>query len=118
MSQLSRYAFINAKIHARVSRMLDEQQLAALSKSRSIEQLLHQMQHTPYEQLYDIYHESGDIQMLEAEINRQAIRIHQEIAFSLDPVYSKLIDAFTRKLEIENIKGMIRLYFSNNIIKG
>lgn len=97
--------------------MLDEQQLAALSKSRSIEQLLHQMQHTPYEQLYDIYHESGDIQMLEAEINRQAIRIHQEIAFSLDPVYSKLIDAFTRKLEIENIKGMIRLYFSN-IIKG
>ena len=97
--------------------MLDEQQLAALSKSRSIEQLLHQMQHTPYEQLYTIYHETGDIQMLEAEINSQAIRIHQEIASSLDPVYSKLIDAFTRKLEIENIKGMIRLYFSN-IIKG
>lgn len=117
MSQLGRYAYINAKIHARVSRMLSEQKLSALSRSRSIEQLLHQLLHTPYEHLYDIYHETGDIQMLEAGINTRAISIHREIASDLDPTYSNLIDAFTRKLEIENLKGMIRLYFSN-IIKG
>ncbi len=97
--------------------MLSEQKLSELSRSRSIEQLLHQLLHTPYEHLYDIYHETGDIQMLEAGINRQAITIHREIASDLDPTYSNLIDAFTRKLEIENLKGMIRLYFSN-IIKG
>ncbi len=117
MSQLGRYAYINAKIRSRVSRMLTREQLESYSRSRTVEQLLHQMEHTPYENLYELYHESADVQLLESYLTRRFIELHTEIARNLDRKYSSLILAFTRKLESENIKSMIRLYFSN-AVKG
>ncbi|MDC7246698.1 MAG: V-type ATPase subunit [Sphaerochaetaceae bacterium] len=112
---ISRYAFINAKLQARIGKLLPQQVIDSLIRSKSVEQLLHHLEHTVYAPLDEIYQEFGDVQALEAFIFQRNITIHREVASALDPDYRKCIIAMNRKAEVENLKSMIRLYFSNTI---
>jgi V/A-type H+-transporting ATPase subunit C len=102
-------------LRARIGQLLTDSLIDSLVRSKSVEQLLHHLEHTVYAPLIDIYQEFGDVQALEAFIFKRNIMIHREVATSLDPSYENCILAMSRKLEVENIKSMIRLYFSNTI---
>jgi len=112
---ISRYAFINAKLRARIGKLLERPLIDSLIRSKSVEQLLHNLEHTVYAPLIEIYEEFGDVQALEAFIFQRNISIHKEVAATLDPPYQRCIIAMNRKAESENLKSMIRLYFSNTI---
>ncbi len=114
-SPISRYAFINAKLRARIGNLLSPAIIESLIRSKSVEQLLHHLEGTDYAPLLEIYQKFGDVQALEAYIFKRNIAIHREVASSLDPSYQQCILSMSRKSEVENIKSMIRLYFSNTI---
>ena len=110
---LGRYAFINAKLRARIGGMLDERQIESLLQSHSLEELFHQCKGTAYEGLGELYDQSADIQRLEAWLFARNVKLHREVALLMDGVHAQVVDAMTRKLEVENLKGVLRLWFSN-----
>lgn len=97
--------------------MITDEQLEVLLRSKSVEQLLHHLQHTPYEPLIEHYQSYGDIQHLEAFLFTRHVEMFKNVAKYFDATYASYIKAMSRKAEVENLKGMIRLYFSNQIKK-
>lgn len=112
---LDRYAFINAKLRSRIGSMLETAQIEQLMKSQTLEELLHALRSTPYEPLLEIYDESGDVQRLEAWLFARNVALHQEVAKFMKGIHEKAVLAMTRKLEVENLKSVIRLWFSNTV---
>lgn len=112
---LGRYAYVQAKLRTRIGAMLDDQQIEQLMRSQTLEELLHALQHTPYEPLLEIYDQSGDVQRLEAWLFARNVSLHQDVAELLTGVHADAVDALTRKLEVENLKSVLRLWFSNRV---
>jgi len=112
---LGRYAFIQAKLRTRIGSMLTQEHMDQLMRSQTLDELFHALRGTPYEPLLDIYDESGDVQRLEGWLFARNIELHQEVAKLLEGIHADAVLAMTRKLEVENLKGVIRLWFSNTI---
>lgn len=112
---LDRYAFINAKLRSRMGMMLDSMQMEQLMRSQTLEELLHALRGTPYEPLLELYDESGDVQRLEAWMFARNITLHKDIAKFMKGLHGEAVRAMTRKLEVENLKSVIRLWFSNTV---
>lgn len=112
---LSRYAFINAKLRSRIGNMLDERELEGLLQSQSLEEFLHQLKDTPYEPMIELYDQTADVQRLEAWLFARNVKLHQEVARLMHGIHEQVVQAMTRKLEVENLKGVLRLWFSNAV---
>lgn len=112
---LGRYAFIQAKLRTRIAAMLSQQQVDQLVRCQTLEELFHALRETSYAPLLDLYHESGDVQRLESWLFARNITLHQEVARLMKGVHANAVSAMTRKLEVENLKGVIRLWFSNSV---
>lgn len=115
LRDLNKYAFINAKLRSRIANMLDDKQIETLLNSTSLEELFHQLRGTSYQSLAELYDESGDIQRLEAWIFSRNVSIFKEVGRLMEETHVSLIAALGVKQEVENLKGVIRLWFSNKI---
>ncbi|MFA5570110.1 MAG: V-type ATPase subunit [Sphaerochaetaceae bacterium] len=115
LSDLKRYAFINAKLRSRIGGMLDEHQLESLLQSQSLEELFHHCQGSVYEQLGPLFNETGDIERLESWLFSRTVDLHKEVASLIEGSHALVVSALNRKLEVENLKGVLRLWFSNRI---
>lgn len=115
LASLDRYAFINAKLRSRMGSMLEPSQMEQLMRCQTLEELLHALRGTPYEPLLEIYDESGDVQRLEAWLFARNVTLHQEVTKFMKGLHAEAVLAMTRKLEVENLKGIIRLWFSNSV---
>jgi vacuolar-type H+-ATPase subunit C/Vma6 len=115
VGELNRYAFINAKLRSRIGGMLDDQRLENLLRCQSLDELFNQLKDTPYEPLLEIYDQSADIQRLEAWLFARNVRLHLDVAKLTDGIHSQTVLAMTRKLEVENLKSVVRLWFSNTV---
>ncbi|MGI6433572.1 MAG: V-type ATPase subunit [Sphaerochaetaceae bacterium] len=115
LTDVNRYAFINAKLRLRIANMLSDEQIQHLAASQNLEQMLHLLKGSAFEELATLFSESGDIQRLEAWLFARNVDIHRQVASLLDGVHSIVATQLSRKLEVENLKGMIRLWFSSRI---
>lgn len=115
MGVLSRYAFINAKLRSRIGGMLDDRQVESLLQCHSLEELFNQLKGTAYEPLGDLYDQSADIQRLESWLFARNVEFHRDVAELLQGIHAEVVEAMTRKLEVENLKGILRLWFSNTV---
>lgn len=97
--------------------MFTSDRIETLMRSKSVDQALHHLEHTPYEPLIELYHINGDVQILEAYLFKKHVAMFKNVAKLFDSTYTSYIEAMSRKAEVENLKGMIRLYFSNTIKK-
>jgi V/A-type H+-transporting ATPase subunit C len=95
--------------------MLDEAKIDALLRVASLEEFLQQLKDTPYAHLAETYDRTGDIQQVEAQLFEREVTLHREVASLLEGKHERLVLALTRKLEVENLKGVLRLWFSNSI---
>lgn len=110
---VDRYAFINAKLRARMGAMLDDEKVESLMHSQSLGELLDSLKDTPYATLAELYDRTADIQQLESYLFARNVAIHQQVTGYLEGIHAQVVIALTRKLEVENLKGAIRLWFSN-----
>ena len=116
-SPISRYSYISAKLRSKVGSMLTSDQIQTLLRSKSVDQVLHYLEHTAYRPLIELYKNYGDVQILEAYLFKKHVAMYKEVSKSFDSTYTSYIEAMSRKAEVENLKGLIRLYFSNTIKK-
>jgi len=114
---LSKYSFINAKLRARISKILPDEQFDHLVKAPSLDAALALLRGTPFAGLEEIYSATGDLKQAELELLKNEIELYRNIKHYLHQDSARLIDALLSLFEIDNLKNAIRVYFDGKIHK-
>ena len=114
---LSKYSFINAKLRARISKILPDEMFDQLAKSPFLDEALALLRETPFAGLEEIYSRTGDLKQAELELLKNEIELYRNIRPYLHHNSIELVDALLTRFEIDNLKNAIRIYFSRKIRK-
>jgi len=114
---LSRYSFINAKLRARISKILPDEMFDQLAKAPSLDEALAFLRETPFAGLEEIYSRTGDLKQAELELLKNEIELYRNIRQYLHHNSMELVDALLSRFEIDNLKNAIRIYFNRKIRK-
>jgi V/A-type H+-transporting ATPase subunit C len=116
-SPLSKYSFINAKLRARISKILPDETFNQLAKAPFLDEALALLRQTPFASLEEIYSGTGDLKQAELELLKNEIELYRNIKKYLHPNSIELVDALLYRFEIDNLKNAIRIYFDRKIRK-
>jgi V/A-type H+-transporting ATPase subunit C len=109
------YAFINAKLRGRISKLLDEQFFRGIARARTFVEAIGQLAGTEYEQAGQVYNQTGDVKLCELEL----VRIEREALGQLDRYIPDAIRPFTdavlRQYEVATLKHALRLWFERTV---
>jgi V/A-type H+-transporting ATPase subunit C len=114
---LTKYAFINAKLRARISKILPDEMFRQLGKTATLEAALAMLRDTPFARLETIYAETGDFKKAELEMLKEEIDLYTGIRRYLHENSRQVVDALLLQFEIDNLKNAIRVYFDRKIRK-
>ncbi len=114
---LSKYSFINAKLRARISKILPDGVFDELVKAQSLEEALALLRDTPFAGLEETYSATGDLKQAELELLKSEIELYRNIRQYLHRNSMELVDALLSQFEIDNLKNAIRIYFDRKIRK-
>jgi len=114
---LSKYAFVNAKLRARISKILSDELFAQLAKAPSLEAALALLRDGSFAGLEQIYVGTGDLKLAELELLKDEIELYRGLRQHLHPSSRALVEALLARFEIDNLKNAIRLYFDRRIRK-
>jgi vacuolar-type H+-ATPase subunit C/Vma6 len=114
---LSKYAFINAKLRARISKILPDSKFEELAKASSLDDALALLRDTPFAGIEEIYSATGDLKQAELELLKNEIELYRNIKEYLHHSSGELVDALLTQFEIDNLKNAIRLFFDRKIRK-
>lgn len=112
---LSKYSFINAKLRARISKILSDEMFDQLAKAPSLDDALALLRETPFAGLEEIYSRTGDLKQAELELLKNEIGLYRNIRRYLHHNTMELVDALLTQFEIDNLKNAIRIYFNRKI---
>jgi V/A-type H+-transporting ATPase subunit C len=115
VSGIAKYAFINAKLRARISKILPDEVFERMIKAPSLEAALDVLRDTSFAQLQEIYSSTGDLKKGELELLKQEIDIYLNIKQSVHSESVEFINALLYQFEIDNLKNAIRIYFDRKI---
>jgi len=118
MSDLNKYAFINAKLRARISMLIPDDAFQNMIKAGSIEEALAHLRATPFAFIEEIYKTSGDILQVEFELLKHEIAMYRDIHKYLHKQTGEFSNALLMGYEIENLKNALRISFEKNIKKN
>jgi V/A-type H+-transporting ATPase subunit C len=116
-SPLSKYSFINAKLRARISKILPDEMFDQLAKAPFLDEALAILRQTPFAGLEEIYSTTGDLKQAELELLRNEIELYRNIKKYLHPNSVDIVNALLYRFEIDNLKNAIRIYFDRKIRK-
>jgi len=114
-TQLKRYAFINAKLRTRLSKILTREFLLRIGSAQTLSEACQMLEKTDFEPVSGEYARTGDLKSAELLLFKKEIILYQEIAKYADPVLKDFIIALLLRYEIENLKAGIRLFFDRRI---
>ena len=112
---LKKYAFINAKLRARISKAISDDIINEMIQAKSFLETIEHLRGTTYDGLCDVYAETGDILTAEKELLKREIAIFTEILRYVDEKTGEYIKALALRYEINNLKNCIRLFFDRVI---
>ncbi|HLB73195.1 MAG TPA: V-type ATPase subunit [Sedimentisphaerales bacterium] len=112
---LSKYAFINAKLRARISKIVPDEKFSQLEKAPSIDEALALLRDTAFAGLEEVYSATGDLRQAELGLLKSEIELYRDIRQRLHQNSVELVDALLTEFEIENLKNAIRVYFDRKI---
>lgn len=116
-SALKKYAFINAKLRARISKNMPNSLIEELINAKSLLETIEHLKGTPYDIIYQAYSETGDVRTAEKELLKKEIALLVELLQYLDSKTGEYIKALALRYEINNVKNCIRLFF-DRLIRG
>lgn len=114
---LSKYAFINAKLRGRISKILPDESFRELAKAPSLDAAMILLLETPFARLENVYTKTGDLKLAELELLKDEIELYRSIREYLHQNSLDLIEALLTRFEIDNLKNAIRIYFERKICK-
>lgn len=118
-SAVSSYAFINAKLRGRLSRIIPHQTLMTMVHARSLEEAVHVLEQTPYAPVVPVYQETGDILLTELEIeriNRSGLEeIRRSVAQFGRTDVASFVTILLMRFELWAVKSALRLWFERQV---
>lgn len=112
---LKTYAFINAKLRTRISKILPQQFIRQLIHARSLAESVQMLGETDFAPLQKIYERTGDIKTVELELLRSELAIYLELEGLVEEDIRGFVGALTERFEIEHLKNALRLWFDRRV---
>jgi len=116
-SSLSKYAFINAKLRARISQIQPRELFSQMAHAPSIDAALALLRDTPFASLEDTYAKTGDLRLAELELLKGEIELYRGLRHYLHPNSLGLVEALLTQFEVDNVKNAIRVFFDRVVRK-
>ncbi|MCK5250654.1 MAG: V-type ATPase subunit [Spirochaetaceae bacterium] len=118
-SPVSTYGFLNAKLRARISKMIPEETVLQMVEARSFEEAVHVLNTTGYASAVSAYEQTGDLLMTELEIERIQQSVLKETDRYTRQFTNMVITVFTRmvllRFDLTNLKNALRLWYERTI---
>ncbi len=114
---LKKYAFINAKLRARISKILPDELIGHMTRAPSLTEAIQLLRDTPFADLVAVYNSTGDLKSAEMELLKKEIALYLEFE-RLIPGEAELLDfirALTLRYETDNLKQALRLWFDQAV---
>jgi len=115
--RLKKYAFINAKLRARISNIIPDELLAQMAKARSLTEAIRLLHDTNFSVLEEVYNRTGDLKLAELELLKKEIELYHELERYIKGDVLEFVKGLTRRYEVENLKAALRLWFDRVIRK-
>ena len=112
---LTKYAFINAKLRARISAMLGQEFWSQLIRTASLDAALAMLRDTDFACMETQYNQTGDIKLAELELLKREIGLYKSIRPYVHQNSRAIVDALLLEFEIDNLKNAVRLYFERTV---
>lgn len=110
-TDVGKYAFINAKLRARIGKLLSEDYFSRLLRCPSLAEMFNFLRNGPFSDLPEIYDRTGDLKTVELELLKKESVILSDIEPHLPADALPLARAFTTGYEIENLKNALHFFF-------
>jgi V/A-type H+-transporting ATPase subunit C len=114
-SQVRTYGFINAKLRARLTTLLDDRLIDRILDAPTLDDALLLLRDTPFSDIEQAYRRTSDLKAVELELFRQEVRLYQDLQRYLKGEVLGVVQALALYGEIENIKNALRLFFDHNV---
>lgn len=112
---VSTYAFINAKLRARISKLLGEEFFRTLARSRTLVEAVGHLAQTEYAPAADIYSQTGDVKLVELEVVRVERRALSGLRRYIPDGITPFADAVLDQYQVASLKQALRLWFERSI---
>lgn len=112
---LAKYAFINAKLRARISQILPDERFEQLAKAVTLDAAFALLRDTAFANLESIYNTTGDLKQAELELLKAEIALYTDIRDYLHANTQGIVDALLARFEIDNLKNAIRVFFDRRV---
>lgn len=112
---LSTYAYINAKLRGRISKLLDEEFFVRIANARSFPEAIGMLADTRYAAASDAYGRTGDVKTSELEIVRTEWSLLASLDRSIPEAIRSFSDEVLRRFEIASVKNALRLWFERAV---
>ena len=112
MFDLTKYSFVNSKIRAMLSYLLNPAFFERLSEARDVNDMIDILKNTPYRAIADEFHRGHiELENLEREFSKEDLRIYKKVCnmFSTDDE-KKFIALLMERYEIEELKVVLRAW--------
>jgi V/A-type H+-transporting ATPase subunit C len=112
---LKTYAFVNAKLRTRISKILPEAFINQLVRARSLAESVQMLGETDFAPVQKVYEQTGDIKSAEAELLREELSIYLELERSVEQEVQDFVRALSERFEVEGVKNALRLWFDRRV---
>lgn len=113
MGKVSEYAFLNSKLRAKIGLMKESRVLEDMIKAPSLVEAISTLKETKHKHIVEVYDKTGDLQQVELALLEEEISVHRDIVSYLNGREGGFINIILEKVEIDNLKNAVRLWYSN-----
>lgn len=115
--RLSKYAFIHAKLRARISKILTDDMFRQMIRARSLTESIQLLRNSAFSFVESIYNQTGDLKLVELEMFDRKIRIYRDLEPYLEKHVLQFVNALAIRYELDVLKHALRLWFDRVIRK-
>ena len=116
MSRVSDYAYINARLRARIGIMRSSSIIDDMIKAPTLVEAVAKLDGTRHQHIAEVYRSTGDLEAAELSLLEEQIGSYRDVVPFLPEESSFFMTVLLEKLEIENLKTAIRLWYSGAIM--
>ncbi len=112
---LRKYAFINAKLRARISKIIPDELLGQMIRSHSLPEAIQLLRDTSFSVIESVYNKTGDLKMGELELFKKEVNLYLELERFVQGSLLSFIRALASRYELDNLKNALRLWFDRTV---
>jgi V/A-type H+/Na+-transporting ATPase subunit C len=115
IARAAAYGFINAKLRARISKILPQEFFMRMARARSFIEAVGMLRETVYADVDRVYSQTGDLLLAELELHREEMAVVSELGHYGTDDTRVFASVVVQQYEVENLKNAIRLWFERAV---